>query len=142
MIYSLTYISKSRLAKDDAQSMVDSIVQKSRENNRLHGLTGALIFTGHDFAQTLEGERCHIETLMARISEDDRHDDIRVIHEGDQWSRDFASWSMAYRGMTTFVQRHIDAARPVSADVPPDDVAVLELRSLLSAFAADSGRHA
>jgi hypothetical protein len=32
---------------------------------------------------------------------------------------------MAYRGMTTFVQRHIDAARPASADVPPDDVAVL-----------------
>ena len=138
MIFSLTYISKSRLAEDRAQSTVDQIVQKSRENNRLHGLTGALIFTGLDFAQTLEGERCHIETLMSRISEDDRHENVRIVHQADQWSRHFASWSMAYRGMTTFVQRHVDAVRPVSANAASDEVAVSELRNLLSAFAADS----
>jgi hypothetical protein len=133
MPYSLTYVSSSRIADDEAETIVDEIVSWSRRNNAHIGLTGALIFTGCDFAQTLEGERARVLALVERIRADDRHTGFDVVHQAEQAGTDFDGWTMAYRGTTSFVQRHIDAVRtraPVERRV-----AVLELRALLQAFA-------
>lgn len=136
MTYSVTYVSRSRLGDEEAEQKVTDIVEASRRYNADFGLTGALIFTGRDFAQTLEGDRQAIDFIMDRIANDNRHVDVTVVHESEQSARDFADWSMAYRGLTTFVQRHVDAVRTA---VPGDrKVAVIELRALLRAFAQEA----
>lgn len=131
---SLTYVSKSRLASEDAEE-VDAIVEASRKNNARVGITGALLFTGRDFAQTLEGDRQAVLDLMERIKRDPRHDQVEIVHQSDNPVRSFANWSMAYRGLTTYVQRHVDAARDRSAHSFGSDVGQLELRQLLLGFA-------
>lgn len=136
MPYSLTYVSRSRLHDDGAEHKVAAIVEVSRRYNQDKGLTGALIFTGRDFAQTLEGDREAIDFVMDRILNDDRHRDVAIIHASEQSARDFADWTLVYRGLTTFVQRHVDAVRSA---VPGDHrVAVIELRALLRAFAQEA----
>lgn len=135
MPFSLTYVSKSRIDVDDAAEIVDQIVVAARENNSAAGLTGALIFTGTDFAQTLEGDEAEVRKLMERISKDDRHEYIEIIYSAEHPHREYADWKMAYRGITTFVQRHVEAARGQPGDPAGDDAARHELRQLMRGFA-------
>lgn len=139
MPFSLTYVSKSRLAKDSAEQAVDQLVEHARRYNQSVGITGALIFTGTDFAQTLEGEEQEVRTLMSRICEDDRHERIEIIYTADHPEREYRDWTMAYRGVTTFVQRHVDATR-ADAGPPPHESAPIELRQLMRGFAESAPR--
>jgi hypothetical protein len=103
----LLYVSESRLAEADAQSMVSQIVAHAQINNALSGITGALIFTGQHFAQVLEGPEDAINTVMAYIHTDTRHGNIMVVDKSPITRRLFADWQMAYQGPSQFVSRHV-----------------------------------
>lgn len=102
-ILSLLYLSHST----GPLGAIDGIIATSRARNPSLGLTGALLFTGDYFAQVLEGTAESIDTLMAKVRKDRRHEEIIVIAREPIVTRRFGSWSMAYSGPSQFVARHV-----------------------------------
>lgn len=96
--YQLVYLSTSLLPLFDSGGKQDilAILNVSRENNKRHDITGALIFNERHFAQVLEGSRANVGDVFRSIQKDRRHIDIVVLQEGWIKSRDFGGWAMAY----------------------------------------------
>ena len=54
-LYRLVYYSANRIGSLTAAAEVDRILEASRRNNQLVGVTGALMFSDGFFGQVLEG---------------------------------------------------------------------------------------
>lgn len=90
----LVYRSFSRIAHDDVPGL-DVIFRTSIANNRRDGITGCLALPDGHFVQVIEGETARVERLMARISADDRHEQVCVLGEWPIRGRLFTGWAMA-----------------------------------------------
>lgn len=85
----------SRCVPSTDVTMVRGIVGRSQMMNRRADITGILAYTGHHFAQVLEGQAADLDALMRHIEADRRHEDVRVVMRlSDSSQRDFAAWSM------------------------------------------------
>ena len=104
----LLYGSFSTLNIWGADDEVASIIRISIEKNAVRGVTGALVFTGTHFAQALEGDEIGVRELMTSICADSRHRMVTVVHEDHSEVRRFASWSMAYNGRASYVDKPIE----------------------------------
>ncbi len=87
---------QSRALIDDKVALHDSILRSSLRNNMQAGLTGFLHREGQAFLQYLEGAPESLETVMARIQQDPRHDEIELVGEGEIGSRYFPDWQMGF----------------------------------------------
>ena len=58
-----------------------------------------LLYKGGNFMQVLEGEKEDLRALYAKIGRDPRHKGLIVILEGTLVTRQFPSWSMAFRNL-------------------------------------------
>ena len=105
---SLLYISESRIAPSDCEDEVNQIVAIARDVNPRIAVTGALIFTGANFAQVLEGPMDTIAKLFASIARDPRHSQIIVVARYPIAERRFTDWSMAYSGPSLFITRYVN----------------------------------
>jgi len=133
---SLLYVSRSTIPPKEAEDVLNQIVATSASKNPVLGLTGTLLFTGTHFAQVLEGENASIDALMALISIDPRHDQVRIIERGPLARRRFVNWGMAYFGPSRFVSRHV--TRLLSACSPPEQRRAADwLTELMREFATD-----
>lgn len=92
----ILYVSKSVQRAD--QATLDTILQQSRHNNALDGLTGLLWTDGDRFAQVLEGDERAIGDVMGRIGADGRHHEMAVLQDRRIAERQFGDWSMGLRG--------------------------------------------
>jgi hypothetical protein len=90
----LFYVSTATDGSNSAA--VQSILQISRRNNQRLDITGCLLFSGRYFAQVLEGPSAVVAALAARIREDTRHHDVRVLSQVFSDRRQYAEWSMGY----------------------------------------------
>ena len=99
-IYRLVYFSTSLVRPFGlgGEKDIGDILHVSQRHNRARGITGALTFNEHHFAQALEGGRGEVGEVFASIRRDNRHATILVIEEGWIVERDFAAWAMAYVG--------------------------------------------
>lgn len=104
----ILYVSENRIEEPDTERVVAQIIDHARLNNARLGLTGALLFTGLNFAQILEGPAQVVDGLMARIAIDPRHQDVVVIEKSAIAHRLFTEWEMAYQGPSQFVSRHVE----------------------------------
>ncbi len=95
MLESLMYLSAAN--PSIRQHDLEEILYSSAHNNQRNSITGALVFSGSIFVQILEGESDALDTLMATLRLDKRHDAVSVVAREPIFSRRFASWSMAYR---------------------------------------------
>ena len=86
----------STLARQAPIRVVADIAGKARIANLQRGITGLLIFDGQHFCQQLEGDEQVLAALMARISDDPRHTDVTVLHQGPLASRRFKRFSLGY----------------------------------------------
>ena len=86
----------STLARQAPIRVVADIAGKARSANLQRGITGLLIFDGQHFCQQLEGDEQVLAALMARISDDPRHTDVTVLHQGPLASRRFKRFSLGY----------------------------------------------
>lgn len=75
---------------------IAAIVERAQQNNARDGLTGALIYNGHNFMQLLEGPADRVEACLAAIGGDPRHSGMTEIRRRTVDTRDFALWSMLY----------------------------------------------
>jgi hypothetical protein len=79
-----------------ATAELEEMLAESRIRNKVHGITGVLVFVDGVFLQIVEGEKDDVLDLMQRIERDSRHHGIKVFYEEEVQDRAFASWSMAY----------------------------------------------
>ena len=99
-LHRLLYYSSNQIAgsSDDLNAEIEQILSSSRRNNRLVGVTGALMFSAGFFGQVLEGEAAAIETTFERIQQDLRHSDVVLLEFKPIEHRSFSDWDMAYVG--------------------------------------------
>ncbi len=83
-------------AKAPPRSQDDALIYLQAKNrNHRDALTGYLHREGKYYVQYVEGPPESVNQLRARIDEDPRHHDLRVLHEGPVARRRFADWDMA-----------------------------------------------
>src|SRR4029079_8003154 len=80
-LHRLVYYSHNHILGDSTKLEVEvhKILEQSRRNNSLVGVTGTLIFNNGIFAQALEGARASLESTFERIQRDERHGDVQVL---------------------------------------------------------------
>ena len=103
---------------------LSAILEQSRHNNALDGITGLLWSDRYHFIQVLEGPEISVDEAMARIGADSRHHRITVLQDRSIEEREFGYWSM--------VQRPFDEA---------SDVYDRQMQRLLSAAATPATDH-
>lgn len=91
----LFYVSASTVTGDKGD--LAGILEQSRHNNALEGVTGLLWSDGAHFLQVLEGSPDSVGATFERISRDPRHSHIVVLHDREIEAREFGGWSMVHR---------------------------------------------
>lgn len=86
------------------------ILLQSRRNNHKTDVGGVLFFGDGFFFQCLEGERQAVESLYAKIRQDTRHSDARILLQQAIYESWFTNWSMKFvpaeDSVRAFLQRH------------------------------------
>ncbi len=93
-VFQVFYVSRATSAFDHAS--IQSILQASRRNNARLDVTGCLLFSGHCFAQVIEGAHAAVTALAPKIAGDPRHAGVRFLSEAHRTDRDYADWAMGY----------------------------------------------
>ena len=90
----LVYFSTAdpNLSKKD----IKSILERSREWNSKHGITGCLLHSKGEFLQMLEGEEEQVKNLFSNIRQDSRHQHVLALQEEKIEKRVFQEWTMAF----------------------------------------------
>ncbi len=84
------------IANTLTSAQVGEILVESREFNAKHDITGCLIYFEGFFIQYLEGEAEEVLALFEKIKIDIRHRSVDLLSQGNIYSREFDTWSMAY----------------------------------------------
>ena len=84
----------SRAVKPLADTLLDSIMAQSAQNNPRLGITGMLCFTDELFVQVIEGGRDEVCQLYNAIVRDERHFDVRLLQYVEISERRFGNWTM------------------------------------------------
>lgn len=96
----IIYISRSTFVAGEASNGIEPnvarILMKSRINNKKNGLVGVLYFGDGCFFQCLEGETAAVEELYAKLLQDPRHTDLKIISQKVIKDFSFAEWAMKY----------------------------------------------
>lgn len=91
----LIYISTAKHLLDNDELIDICTVSQSR--NRLHGITGVLLYSDGTFIQLLEGETNDVELVFSSITNDNRHKNIiKLAHDPISY-RAFPDWTMGFK---------------------------------------------
>ncbi len=108
---------------DDA--MLNGILSDARRCNARDDITGALVCRADVYLQMIEGPTGAVDAAYARIREDDRHLDVRLLRRSPVAARLFPGWSMRDDpGHTWFWTREEVAAGALSRATGPELLAV------------------
>lgn len=94
----LVYFSRAEVSgrAEDIAEAIRAILSVARATNLVLGITGALLFDGHHFAQVLEGPGGKVTELLHHIQLDSRHSHLVIVKQEWVTERDFGGWAMAY----------------------------------------------
>ncbi len=97
-IYRLVYASEANinLGTTGINPEVSRILLKSKSNNAKRMIGGVLYYADGYFFQVLEGEEAIVSDLYKKISQDDRHSNVKVLIEGHIDKPQFSNWSMHF----------------------------------------------
>ncbi|HEY0975785.1 MAG TPA: BLUF domain-containing protein [Solimonas sp.] len=104
----LLYLSQARASSADD---LDAILQTARQNNPPLSITGVLVHGGGWYMQLLEGPERSVLKLYARIIDDLRHADARVLHVTPANEAIFGEWSMGFVQRNPLEFDHVIALR-------------------------------
>jgi hypothetical protein len=127
-VHKILYSSVATVEID--QHELETILQVSRRNNEPSQLTGMLLhhpatqLYPATFIQVLEGERDVLEAAYARIAEDPRHTDLKLLSSRATDRRLFGSWSM---GLEYVTDDDLQRVLPGFAPDDPDAVRIQDL---------------
>ena len=103
------YVSNSLLGSNADAEILDIRRAADIRNGDL-GLTGVLIFSGHHFAQFLEGSEGCLETMKTSICSDARHTGIVTLQSSLVAARRYSRWKLAYSGRATCIDEVLSNA--------------------------------
>mgnify|MGYP006153016777 CR=1 FL=1 len=92
----LQIIYSSSAFKNMLKSDLYILLRQSRINNKIKNVSGLLFYLEGTFFQVLEGSREDVSELFAKISNDNRHTEIKILSENYANVRSFSDWEMAY----------------------------------------------
>ncbi len=84
----------SRAAQTLTQAVIDSILEQSRRNNSVQGITGMLCYSEDIFLQVLEGGRDQVCERFNAIVRDPRHASLHILTYEEVSERRFGGWTM------------------------------------------------
>ncbi len=73
-----------------------AIVAAAKRRNEPENITGLLVFANGFFLQPLEGGAAAVTATFARITQDPRHRDLRLLGVRTSDQRSFPRWSMRF----------------------------------------------
>ncbi|MBB5049493.1 hypothetical protein HNR60_004271 [Rhodopseudomonas rhenobacensis] len=76
------------------EAMLNGILMDARRCNARDDITGALICRADLYLQLLEGPQAAVDATFARISDDHRHLDLRLLSRREVTKRLFPDWTM------------------------------------------------
>jgi hypothetical protein len=94
MVHATVYV--SFLVEGWDESQLEKILSVARRKNPSLNITGCLVYRNGVFIQLLEGEKSAVDSLVAVIRKDGRHDNFTILFNGPTEARMYADWSMAY----------------------------------------------
>jgi hypothetical protein len=96
----LIYISRSTFSVSKSFHGIDPsvgrILLKSRTSNQKNGLVGVLYFGDGCFFQCLEGSEESVDALYAKLHDDSRHTDLKLLSRKPITALSFEDWAMKY----------------------------------------------
>ncbi|MGH1487571.1 MAG: BLUF domain-containing protein [Cellvibrionaceae bacterium] len=95
----LGYMSKAVDLMSDAQ--LDHLLEKARPRNEKKSITGMLLYADGSFLQVIEGPSTAVADTFTRIRKDSQHHQIKVLFEETIKNRNFESWTMGFRRLST-----------------------------------------
>lgn len=102
----LIYISTAKHLLDEDE-LID-ICTVSRDRNKLHGITGVLLYSEGTFIQLLEGETKDVELIFLSITNDIRHKNIiKLAHEAISY-RAFPDWTMGFKSLKPMEMKKLE----------------------------------
>lgn len=102
------------------------ILLASRRNNPRRGLVGALYYGDGFFFQCIEGSSRAVDELLAKLENDPRHRDLKILSRRTLTERSFSAWSMKYVALESDVKRLLRAHRLDRFDPYRFDPAIVE----------------
>ena len=72
------------------------LLEQSREKNARLNITGLLVYGNREFVQLLEGKKSDIFSLYETIVKDDRHQQVKLLWDGEIEKKSFTDWSMEF----------------------------------------------
>lgn len=94
----LAYVSRTS-GKITSEQLIQ-LLNVSRTYNRVHDITGILLFKDGSFLQVLEGPIDMVMPLYKKIEQDLRHTCVKTLYEKPLLKRNFAEWSMMYHDLS------------------------------------------
>lgn len=91
----IVYVSLSSVPGDCTD--LSAILNQSRHNNAIDGITGLLWSDGKSFLQAIEGPRVSVEACFERIKRDTRHYCLTVLSDQRITCHEFGTWNMVHR---------------------------------------------
>ncbi|MEM7665979.1 MAG: BLUF domain-containing protein [Pseudomonadota bacterium] len=101
-------------------AMLAGILMQARRNNKQGGITGALICRQDLYLQLIEGPDPAIDTLYAKICEDDRHANVQTALAEQVDERMFPEWDMLDDEMPTLTWSREEIAAGAIEQSSPD----------------------
>lgn len=95
---SITYVSSAIKLFTTAE--LHALLQKSREANLKHGITGMLLYNAGSFMQAIEGPRDSVYQLYRNIQRDGTHNMVTTLIDQPIEQRVFPEWSMGFNDLT------------------------------------------
>ena len=95
---SLTYVSSA--VETFSQAELLNLLETSRRNNALTGISGLLLYKDGNFMQVIEGAEAEIHKLHEKISHDPRHGGLITLTEKVIQRRQFPEWKMGFKNLS------------------------------------------
>lgn len=108
----ITYASRATFNPFSSQTSheIQQILQAARRHNPQVGVVGALYYGNRCFFQCLEGRQRDVERLLAKLMNDPRHQDVKVIDQTSIERPIFQQWEMKFANMDQemrqFLRKH------------------------------------
>ena len=94
-LVSVLYVSSMCIVYTDIEMAY--IVEKFQKANKLHNITGMLVYSNGNVMQYIEGSKNDIENLYKNIKSDPMHTNIITLLYENTESRIFPDWCLNYK---------------------------------------------
>ena len=93
-MHTIAYSSQSLIREKDVERELKNILDVAQNYNLENGITGVLFFSDNIFLQILEGHQVNLRTLMKKIEDDRRHENVTYLMDHKVQDRTLSGWSM------------------------------------------------